>query len=329
MQAFVSNNLSSVALVVIYNHQYIKNIEKIEALYQSKFQNIYHLMPFYTGTKSNVIPVFDNSFYFQGYIAQASNKLFSQNYKHCIFIGDDLLLNPHIDENNYQTYFKLDENSSFIPEFIDIYDLKKVWRQIDALRYCQKIKGVECDKFLPPSEVVLKKFQKQGLSVPKSFKLKYLYDFNFKNYLKLTHYLHTYFNIIVDNINIAFGKSKMYPDCKHFSTSYPITGGYSDIFIINNKSFKEFSNLCGIFAATNLFVELAIPTSILISNDNIITEKELNRQGGAIWVNKLSWTYNADKFEFLNKFDNNLSALIENFPDDYLYLHPIKFSIWK
>lgn len=40
-----------VALIVIYNHKFGKNIEKIERIYSKQFNNIYHLMPFCTGSK--------------------------------------------------------------------------------------------------------------------------------------------------------------------------------------------------------------------------------------------------------------------------------------
>ena len=62
--------MTKVALIIIYNHQYIKNIEITERIYNGKFSNIYHLVPFYHGVRSNVIPVYDNSHYFQGYVAQ-------------------------------------------------------------------------------------------------------------------------------------------------------------------------------------------------------------------------------------------------------------------
>lgn len=77
--------MSEVALIVIYNHQYNKNIDSVEKIYKGRFSNIYHLMPFYEGDKANVIPVCENSFYFQGYISQGYNTFFKEKYAHYFF----------------------------------------------------------------------------------------------------------------------------------------------------------------------------------------------------------------------------------------------------
>jgi hypothetical protein len=105
--------MSNVALVVIYNHQYNKNISIIEKIYRERFSNIFHLVPFYEGTQNNVIAVYENSFYFQGYVAQATKKLIG-SYEHYFFIADDLILNPEINQINYKEKLKLDTKSSFL-----------------------------------------------------------------------------------------------------------------------------------------------------------------------------------------------------------------------
>ena len=58
-----------VALIIIYNHQYNKNIDVLERIYKDRFHDIYHLVPFYRGDRKNVIPVYESSHYFQGYIS--------------------------------------------------------------------------------------------------------------------------------------------------------------------------------------------------------------------------------------------------------------------
>jgi hypothetical protein len=40
---------TKVALLVIYNHRYDKNITRVEALYKKRFSHIYHVVPFYDG----------------------------------------------------------------------------------------------------------------------------------------------------------------------------------------------------------------------------------------------------------------------------------------
>ena len=108
---------------------------------------------------------------------------------------------------------------------------------------------------------------------------------------------------------------------KSYNLSYPIVGSYSDIFIISAKSIKKFCHYCGIFAATKLFVEVALPTSVVLSSDEIITEKDLCLQGKALWTN--------EDYQELEKYENSLTKLMTGFPPKYIYLHPVKLSKWK
>jgi hypothetical protein len=98
---------NTVILVVIYNHKYDKNIDIVENLYCKRFSTIYHIVPFYTGDKPNVIPVYENSIYFEGYIAQAYSHFFHPEAAHYFFVADDMILNPNINETNYADFFNL------------------------------------------------------------------------------------------------------------------------------------------------------------------------------------------------------------------------------
>lgn len=60
---------------------------------------------------------------------------------------------------------------------------------------------------------------------------------------------------------------------------YPLIGGYSDIVVVNRDHLQRISERCGVFAATNLFVELAIPTAMLLTTSNFVTEMTLTRRG--------------------------------------------------
>lgn len=62
---------TKVALLVVYNHRYDKNIARMRELYAKRFSHIYHIMPFYDGQKQDVIPVYESSYCFSGYLSQA------------------------------------------------------------------------------------------------------------------------------------------------------------------------------------------------------------------------------------------------------------------
>src|SRR5690348_16209399 len=117
--------MSKVALIIIYNHQYNKNIEIVERIYKNKFSNIYHLVPFYRGEKSNVIAVYQSSYYFHGYVSQGLKSFFKKEYSHYFFIADDMILNPMINEDNYREYLHLSDHSCFIPRLSTIDEAQR------------------------------------------------------------------------------------------------------------------------------------------------------------------------------------------------------------
>src|SRR6476620_3999100 len=119
----MSRMKNSVALVIVFNHRYDKNIPLLDSIYEDRFSNIYYLVPFYDGDKENVIPVYESSFQFQGYMAQGFKHYFREEYEHYLFVADDLLLHPAIDELNYKEHFGLTNDSSFIPEIFNLHDL--------------------------------------------------------------------------------------------------------------------------------------------------------------------------------------------------------------
>ena len=89
---------SKTGLVVLFNHNYEKNIPLIKQLYNERFSELRILMPFYYGSDKDVISVFGNSFVFHTYIAQAREKIMAMDCDDFLIIGDDLLLNPDFNE---------------------------------------------------------------------------------------------------------------------------------------------------------------------------------------------------------------------------------------
>ena len=84
-------------------------------------------MPFYFPDKSvdaelakRIIPVFDNSIYFQGFMATGYNTYRHEDASHYVFVADDLILNPEINEDNYADFFELKADDSFVQSMHDI-----------------------------------------------------------------------------------------------------------------------------------------------------------------------------------------------------------------
>jgi len=264
--------MGKVAFIIIYNHQYNKNIDVLEQLYKDRFSNIYHLVPFYNGDKQNVIPVYENSHFFQGYIAQGFKSYFKESYTHYFFVADDLILNPIINEHNYFEELQLTSNTCFIPDFFTLHELDEWWSRVgDAYHWTIKFPKVEAQNQLPNYEEALQKFKQFGFTIkplhfnqiwklPTTFK-KWVRPFASRRFFKHCTLILRYFTSKLTQ--------KTYP------LSYPIIGSYSDIFVISADTIKQFCHYCGVFAATRLFVEVALPTSLVLSAKEIVTENYL------------------------------------------------------
>ena len=305
--------MKKVALIIIYNHQYNENIDILERIYKDRFSDIYHLVPFYNGEKQNVIPVYECSYYFQGYISQGLRSYFKEDYTHYFFVADDLILNPIINEINYSEHLNLNPNTCFIPGFITLHDRNVWWHRVgEAFRWSINFPGVEAKNQLPDYEIALQKFQQFDLTIkPLRFNQIWKTPNSIKDFGKM---------ILRDRGSfLRYLKSKFIKN--KYMLSYPFVGSYSDIFVVSSDSIKLFCHYCGVFAATNLFVEVALPTSLVLSAKEIVTENDLKLHGKALWTN--------EQYQELEKYESSLKNLLAEFPTNYLYLHPIKLSKWN
>ena len=158
--------MNKVALLVVYNHRYDKNISRINDLYKKSFRHIFHLMPFYDGNEPNVIPVYNNSYYFQSYISQAYNLLKDQGFTHYFIISDDLILNPIINEENLWEITGLPVDYCMLPYLVEIQNCRiKQWPRIkDALNFQIKQPGLEIASILPSRQEANEAFNFHGIS---------------------------------------------------------------------------------------------------------------------------------------------------------------------
>lgn len=315
--------MSKVALVILFNHNYELNVVNLKKIYAGRFDHLFFIMPFYQGKEENIIPVYENSYYFQGYIAKALEQIKSGAYEHYIIIGDDLLLNPLINQDNYTDYFKVDQDTAFIPGPFLLNDttvtspyrhLAPYWPWIkSALNFRIVQPGIEVSKFLPGYEEALILLKKHGYEFTAHMPIKMFYS-----------------NKVWKSMFDRFFRGKpeevltsLYYDLRNLNKKipYPLIGSYSDIMVVPNKNINSFIKYCGIFAALHLFVEIAIPTALAFSVDKIVTEADLLYKGITYWNQE-------DIKLFGERYQNSLTNLYNNFPGNTLYIHPIKLSSW-
>ena len=289
----------TICLIVVFNHRYDRNIEKINEIYKSRFQNIYHLVPFFDGDSPNTIPVFESSYYFQGFFSQGVKKFFSKQYSHYVFVADDLLLNPKINSKNILKELNLDTDKGYIQSVTALTDVSFEWTHLlPALQTLVPHPDVHAFSELPTMEKAEGLVAKQGLKhgTINHRNLQWPKNYRTRRFYSALRYL------------------------RRVKSTYPAVMGYSDFFIIPAHSIEKFCRFCGIFAAMNLFVEVAIPTAMIFSEIEIVTEKSTRWKGKELWT--------PVEVEALER-DSGLSLNSLSFSENQLYTHPVKLSKWK
>jgi hypothetical protein len=303
-------------LIIVFNHRYDKNIPVLEKLYSSRFSNIYFLVPFYNGNHPNVIAVYESSNFFQSYFAQGYSCFFGEDFTHYIFTGDDCLLNPSVNENNFLDKTGLPEKTDLISGFIELHKLsgRPWWHTYKAVDFFNNRKGAEVKRELPPYEEAVKKFRQHSIDVLPLTKENIFGTQTPPNKKWLEYWLFKQYHLRY--------KWKPYKKNGKIELPYPVAGSYSDVLIVTKESVYDFCRYCGMMAAVGLFVELAIPTALLLASNKIMQEKDILLKGKALW--------SAEEVEEVEKtFNKSLTSLMKDFPADQLYYHPVKLSKWN
>lgn len=308
----------SVCLAIIYNHKYEKNIDILERIYAGRFSHIYHIMPFYRGNKPNVIGVYENSYQFSGYVAQAAKCLSSGGFSHYVFVADDMALSPGLDERNIIKRLQLDGSTAFLTQRPRIFDRKWAisWPHgLTSLAFMnQKGNACEWHAELPSLDLACLKFKSHGLDLSAGV------DGNF------WAWVHRW--VMLDGERPYFWR--LLPMCGRIARKiskggvlYPMAFGYSDFFVVPTSAFDEFCHLCGVMSAMRIFVEVAIPTAMVLSCARICSLEDIG----------LKAETGVDDYSVRKRMELDTSMsyarLVEKFPSDYIYIHPIKLSKWK
>lgn len=315
-------------LIIIFNHKYDKNISRLEEMYSPRFKNIYFLVPFYTGDNPRVIPAYESSYYFQGYFAQGYSTFYRPEFTHYFFIGDDLILNPALNESNYAELIGLEGDASYLPEINTLHGPgdelnptspnQRFWvHTIRGIDFYGNRRGSETKNEIPSQEEVLQKFASHGVEIKP---LSYVNIFGpltrpstLDQAMNTARTLWTY--------HWTWRHRKVEGNRQQLQLQYPLVFGYSDVIIISKQTIHKFCHLCGVFAAMGLFVEMAVPTALLLSTDNILTDEKAKLKGTPLWGNDIG--------QLEEKYTLNLAAMLADFPKGQLHYHPVKLSRWK
>lgn len=297
-----------ICLIVVFNHRFDRNLPLLRALYRDRFPHQRFLMPFYDGADHDVIPIYESSDTFQGYFAQARPRFVDPRFSHYVFLGDDVLINPAITQENLCAELALGADDAFLPWMRPFAGFQGQWMHyLPALRAFEAAKRyVQYAAALPARAEAVERFQAHGLPVePFSW---------------------------LQAVGTARGSTRAWLRAALFATKqslrgrrelvYPLVMGYSDFLVVPASAIDAFCHACGVFAAMQLFVEVAAPTALALASRRMVTQQQVRWQGGEMWTKD-------EKRQLADRYQNDLSQLLAAFPADTLYLHPIKLSQWR
>ena len=297
--------MANICLSFVFNHQFEENIPKLRKLYDDRFSTIRYLSPFSRSNAPDIIPISETSVHFQGYFAQALRHL-PRNCDYYVFCGDDLILNPNLNERNLIDHLNCND-CSYIKYLNPIWEHSFAWHKFEECnRFTENEYAIPYNNLLPSRKELLKIYESYGLVYR---------NIGFHNFDGIKE------KRITTN-KIKSGISYFLRSGNKRFINYPLVEGYSDLIVIPQDHLELFCHYCGIFAAMNLWVDAAVATAIILSRSKIKTEKDSNYSGTEYW--------NEQKIiERLKPISNKLDKIGEIFKENELYIHPIKLSSYN
>lgn len=308
-----------VSAIFLFNNRFEPNVPILDDLYRDRFSRRTYVMPFATLDRPDVVRVQEAGWYFHGHLAQAADRILDDAVTHYVVISDDLVLNPAINEDNILDKLNLGERAAWIKSLAgaDRHRHSFPWAADGAFQM-QRTMGSDLWQMLPSPEEAKRRFEALGIGFPKPVP-RTPAEFRF-----LFWQLPRQAKLIWLHLLAMTGRP----------SPYPLLMGYADFLVLPAHGMKRFLELCGIFAAMNLFVELAIPTILPLVYDEIQTELEHDQDFRILTSTRrpdapLKGQELVDVDPLGERLGWSRRRLMNEFPADWLYVHPIKFSRWK
>jgi hypothetical protein len=317
-------------LIVVFNHRFDKNLPLLREYYGGKFAEIRFLMPFADDLEENetdVISVHFSSYLYQGFFGEARKRLGQIECDGYVVVGDDLLLNPLLDQGNLHQKMGLPLEDAYTKGLASLFDAPISWSRTRTTYRALFADGLEWHRLLPDREEAMERSKRYGIKQrPLGFR-------NFSPFCSKSG---------ISSLGTAFAwfaerqhSRRLFSRFTH-EVPYPLFYGYSDFLVLPKTGWNEFARFCEATAAMQLFVEAAIPLAMVLAYDQVQTELEYGelfdapnpKRRMSMRGIELQWQ-ESDRIEFENQFGLNLTRLIKNFPEDVLYFHPVKLSKWR
>lgn len=312
--------MTRICAVFLFNHRYEKNVPVLERIYAERFSHRHYIMPFSRVAAPNISSVFEAGRNFSGHLAQASRDFIRPEFTHYVVIADDLLLNPALNEGNLLGRLGLEPDQGYIKDLTAADALRMTWPWASeaALAYRRGRASIDVAALLPDPRAARAKLEAMGIRFPQPGPGGPLA-------------LWRWYQAVGRRARASF---LMGLAMRGQPSDYPFVSGYSDFLVIPAAAMEEFVRIAGTLAALNIFAEIAVPTALALACASIRTELPLNTHfashpeatGGAGALRGVEVWDRAGMDRLGSWIDGALPDMLDAFPPNWLYLHPVKLS---
>ena len=307
-----------VTLCVLFNHPYPPNIAALRELYAPRFSDVMFIHLDDEHIEPNVYNSYRAGYNFQGLIADNSQAFMDRKSDLYVFVHDDVMLNPLINEENVRSKLKVSTNGAFLPGFNPIHG--SVNRPGD--RGWNWIVGALWKLMNPSNTVSGSGLRNLWRDMPKLAKtreqLGAKYGFSFdKLYYDPASPLPQAFGFNDPRRDEQLVKLIFEDLFDHTATPpslelpMPVFGGLSDLFAVDGSIMSQVLHGFGLMAAANIFVEVAIPTILLNVADYVTQLHDVEFRS--------DWGFQRERMP--------VREVVDGFRSDMLAYHPVKLSM--
>ncbi len=289
-------------LVILFNHPFPKNIDKLRSIYGARFHDMLFLMPLVRVDDPSVVTVYRGGFNFHGHVADAIDAIAARDSDLYLFCQDDLLLNPALTPSGFHDSVDFDRHDGFIPQPESFSGPgredwpwnDRVLSRIAAPTSSLYGGGVEdFARHLPPLAEATERFARYGITArryPKPYS---------------------------PGVGMAAFFRRLARSPRAAALPYPLAVAFSDFFALRRDALRPVAHYLGLFAAMDLFVEVSVATAMILACRNLATLADTP------WRVSIDWT---DRKELLRQGATDLQTVYRNFDETLLYMHPVKLS---
>ena len=324
-QRSVPSPKGGVCLCILFNHPYLRNIPLLRRIYQDRFSTIRFLVPLHRTDEPDVITVYRGSFAHHAYAVDAWPELKTVECSHFVFVHDDVLLAPALNERTILDDLKIKgDRDGYIalltPPPKDIGEWGHLAGPLWRLLYPRNVlAGTGVDSLatvleqLPDADAAYAKLKQYGASRETTLVRTTLSDDHQGGFGHFTFFGHQQpkkeARFATDFLDLLFSAP---PGQGSVTIPYPILicGPTADFYVAPRACMDEFLHIAGVLAAAGLFVEIAAAMALALACDCVSTIKQAPYT--CIW----------------GRASMSSQAILEQMRSDPLLLlaHPVKLS---